>query len=58
MSTQRKTQAQGAWAPLTFRLTDAEREALRVIAERNHRSMTGQLRAWIAADSEPERGAA
>lgn len=47
VSTHDKTQAE-ADTPLTFRLTAGERDSLKAIAERNHRSMTGQLRAWIA----------
>lgn len=36
--------------PVSFRLTQDEHEAFQRIAAREHRSMTGQLRYWIASD--------
>lgn len=60
MDTQHKAQPDPVPTSLTFRLSDDEHAALRTIAERHHRSMTGQIRAWIAAERtpEPEREAA
>lgn len=51
VGTNRKTQS--GVAPLSFRLTREEHQALKQIAEREHRSMSGQLRAWIKQHREP-----
>ena len=36
---------------IRIRLTEEQKEQLKRIAQRDHRSMTGVIRNWIAADS-------